>query len=149
MESFNFARNSGLGITAHAGEICGSKSVDDAIQLGVTRIGHGVRSIESEETIKKLKEKNIMLEICPGSNVALGLYPSLEDHPINFLFKKNIPISISTDDPPFFFTSLSQEYEELNSVFDWGLETFSKINKTSLEFSFCDAELKEKLIQQL
>ena len=149
MESFNFARNSGLGITAHAGEICGTKSVDDAIQLGVTRIGHGVRSIESEETIKKLKEKNIMLEICPGSNVALGLYPSLEDHPINFLFKKNIPISISTDDPPFFFTSLSQEYEELNSVFDWGLETFSKINKRSLEFSFCDAELKEKLIQQL
>ena len=149
MESFNFARNSGLGITAHAGEICGTKSVDDAIQLGVTRIGHGVRSIESVETIKKLKEKNIMLEICPGSNIALGLYSSLKDHPINFLFKKNIPISISTDDPPFFFTSLSKEYEELYNFFDWGQETFNKINKKSLEFSFCDAELKEKLIQQL
>ena len=99
--------------------------------------------------IKKLKEKNIMLEICPGSNIALGLYSSLEDHPINFLFKKNIPISISTDDPPFFFTSLSKEYEELYNFFDWGQETFNKINKKSLEFSFCDLELKEKLIQQL
>ena len=90
-----------------------------------------------------------MLEICPGSNIALGLYSSLKDHPINFLFKKNIPISISTDDPPFFFTTLSKEYEELHKIFDWGLETFNKINKRSLEFSFCDAELKEKLIQQL
>ncbi len=149
IESFDLARNSGLGITAHAGEICGTKSVDDAIQLGVTRIGHGVRSIEREETIKKLKEKKIMLEICPGSNIALGLYSSLDDHPIDLFFRKNIPISISTDDPPFFFTSLSKEYEQLHNVFDWRIETFNKINKRSLEFSFCDAELKEKLIQQL
>ncbi len=149
MESFNFARNSGLGITTHAGEICGTKSVDEAIKLGVTRIGHGVRSSESEETIKKLREKNIMLELCPGSNIALGLYSSLEDHPINFLFRKNIPISISTDDPPFFFTSLSKEYEKLHNVFDWGVEIFNKINKRSLEFAFCDSELKEKLSQQL
>ena len=103
LESFNFARNSGLGITTHAGEICGAKSVDEAIQLGVTRIGHGVRASESEQTIMKLIEKNILLEICPGSNIALGLYSSLEDHPINFLLSKNLPISISTDDPPFFF----------------------------------------------
>ena len=149
IESFNFARKSGLGITTHAGEICGAKSVDEAIELGVTRIGHGVRASESKETIKKLIEKNIMMEICPGSNIALGVYSSLEYHPINYLFKENIPISISTDDPPFFFTSLSQEYEKLHSVFDWGIEIFNKINKRSLEFAFCDSELKEKLIQQL
>ena len=88
-DCFNYARKSGLGITVHAGEICGAKSVDEAIQLGVTRIGHGVRSNESEETIVKLLEKNILLEICPGSNIALGLYPSLEEHPVNFLLNKN------------------------------------------------------------
>ena len=148
-ESFNLARKSGLGITTHAGEICGAKSVDEAIQLGVTRIGHGVRSIESEETIVKLLEQNILLEICPGSNVALGLYPSLEDHPINFLLNRNLPISISTDDPPFFFTTLSKEYEDLHNVFGWGEEIFKKINMKSLEFAFCDPKLKEKLIQQL
>jgi adenosine deaminase len=149
MESFNFARNSGLGITTHAGEICGAKSVDEAIQLGVTRIGHGVRASESEQTIMKLTEKNILLEICPGSNIALGLYSSLEDHPINFLLNKNLPISISTDDPPFFFTTLSKEYEDLHNAFGWEIEIFNEINKRSLEFAFCDAKLKEKLIQQL
>ena len=87
-ESFNYARKAGLGLTVHAGEICGAKSVDEAIQLGVTRIGHGVKSSDSEETIINLLEKNILLEICPGSNIALGLYPSLEEHPVNFLLNK-------------------------------------------------------------
>mgnify|MGYP001239362284 CR=1 FL=1 len=149
IKSFNYARQSGLGITVHAGEICGPKSVDEAIQLGVTRIGHGIRSRESEETIVRLLEKNILLEICPGSNVALGLYPSLEEHPINFLLNRNLPISISTDDPPFFSTTLSKEYQDLHNVFGWKEQTFNKINQHSLKFAFCEANLKEKLIQQL
>ena len=149
IESFNHARKSGLGITVHAGEICGPKSVDEAIQLGVTRIGHGIRSRESEETIVRLLEKNILLEICPGSNIALGLYPSLKEHPINFLLNKNLPISISTDDPPFFSTTLSKEYQDLHNVFGWDEDTFNRINQQSLKFAFCDSSLKEKLLQQL
>ena len=149
MRSFAFAKDSGLGTTTHAGEICGAKSVDEAIKLGVSRIGHGVRSCESEETIIKLSKENILLEVCPGSNIALGLYPSLDDHPINFLLNKNLPVSISTDDPPFFSTNLSKEYQDLHNVFGWGFEIFSQINKKSLEFAFCEAKLKEKLIQQL
>ena len=149
MRSFEFAKDSGLGTTTHAGEICGAKSVDEAIKLGVTRVGHGVRSCESEETIINLSKENILLEVCPGSNIALGLYPSLDDHPINFLLNKDLPISISTDDPPFFSTSLSKEYQDLHNVFGWGFEIFSQINKKSLEFAFCEAKLKEKLIQQL
>ena len=148
MRSFDFAKKSGLGTTTHAGEICGAKSVDEAIKLGVTRVGHGVRSYESEETIINLLKKNILLEVCPGSNIALGLYSSLDDHPINFLLNKDVPVSISTDDPPFFSTSLSKEYQNLHNVFGWGFEIFSQINKKSLEFSFCEAKLKEKLIQQ-
>ena len=149
MRSFEFAKDSGLGTTTHAGEICGAKSVDEAIKLGVTRVGHGVRSCESEETIINLSKENILLEVCPGSNIALGLYPSLDDHPINFLFNKDLPISISTDDPSFFSTSLSKEYQDLHDVFGWGFEIFSQINKKSLEFAFCKAKTKEKLIQQL
>ncbi len=149
MRSFEFAKDCGLGTTTHAGEICGAKSVDEAIKLGVTRVGHGVRSCESEETIMNLSKENILLEVCPGSNIALGLYPSLDDHPINFLFNRDLPISISTDDPPFFSTSLSKEYQDLHDVFGWGFEIFSQINRKSLEFAFCEARLKEKLIQQL
>ena len=149
IRSFDFAKDSGLGTTTHAGEICGAKSVDEAIKLGVTRVGHGVRSCESEETIINLSKENILLEVCPGSNVALGLYPSLDDHPINFLFNKDLPISISTDDPSFFSTSLSKEYQDLHNVFGWGFDIFSQINKKSLEFAFCEAKIKEKLIQQI
>ena len=148
MRSFDSAKNSGLGTTAHAGEICGAKSVDEAIKLGVTRVGHGVRSCESEETIINLAKENILLEVCPGSNIALGLYSSLDDHPINFLLNKDLPVSISTDDPSFFSTSLSKEYQDLHNVFGWGFEIFFQINKKSLEFAFCEAKLKEKLIQQ-
>ena len=148
-ESFKLAKDSGLGITAHAGEICGSKSIDDAIALGVTRIGHGVRSNESKQTICRLFERNIMLEICTGSNVALGLYPALKDHPVNFFNSKDLPISISTDDPPFFSTTLSKEYEDLHNAFGWGEGTFNKINQRSLKFAFCGSSLREKLIQQL
>ena len=149
MRSFKFAKDSGLGTTTHAGEICGAKSVDEAIKLGVTRIGHGVRACESEETIINLSKENILLEVCPGSNIALGLYSSLDDHPINHLFNKDVAVSISTDDPPFFATSLSKEYQDLHNVFGWGFEIFSQINKRSVEFAFCEAKLKEKLIQQL
>ncbi len=147
MRSFDFAKQSGLGTTTHAGEICGAKSVDEAIKIGVTRVGHGVRSCESEETIIDLLKENILLEVCPGSNLALGLYSSLDDHPINFLLNKGVPVSISTDDPSFFSTSLSKEYQDLHNVFGWGFEIFSQINKKSLEFAFCEAKLKEKLIQ--
>ena len=149
MRSFDFAKDSGLGTTTHAGEICGAESVDEAIKLGVTRVGHGVRSCESEETIINLSKENILLEVCPGSNIALGLYSSLDEHPINFLLNKDLPVSISTDDPPFFATTLSKEYQDLHNVFGWGFEIFFQINKKSLEFAFCEAKLKEKLIQQL
>ena len=148
-ESFKLAKDSGLGITVHAGEICGSKSVDDAITLGVARIGHGVRSKENKQAIRRLLERNIMLEICPGSNVALGLYPALRDHPVNFFHSLNLPISISTDDPPFFSTTLSKEYEDLHNAFGWEEDTFNKINQRSLKFAFCESSLREKLIQQL
>ena len=77
------------------------------------------------------------------------MYPSLEEHPVNFLLNRNLPISISTDDPPFFNTTLSKEYKDLHNVFGWGKDTFYKINQQSLEFAFCEICLKEKLIQQL
>ena len=68
---------------------------------------------------------------------------------LSLILNKNLPISISTDDPPFFSTTLSKEYEDLHNVFGWKEETFYKINQQSLKFAFCETSLKEKLIQQL
>ena len=117
-----------LGLTSHAGEICGPTSIKGAIDLGIKRIGHGVRAIEDKDLVKEILEKNIMLEICPGSNLCLGVFSSMSKHPINEFFNSGLAISISTDDPPFFCTDLNKEYLELQKAFGWDEEIFNRIN---------------------
>src|SRR3546814_16464499 len=79
--AFDIARDAGLGLTVHAGEVCGPESVRDALDLvRPTRIGHGVRAIEDPDLVARLADLGTVLEVCPGSNVALGVYPDFESH---------------------------------------------------------------------
>ena len=121
-------------LTAHAGEWGGPASVRDAIHdLGVERIGHGVRAIEDLALVDELAEKGIVLEVCPGSNVTLGVYPSFRDHPIAELDRRGVKVTISTDDPPFFHTTMEREYQMLHEAFDWDDGVFAGIaNPTSI-----------------
>ena len=144
--SFNMAREAGLKLTCHAGEWCGSGSVADAVNdLQVQRIGHGVNAINDYEVVKLLVQKNIVLEVCPGSNVFLGVYPDLRSHPIKRLREFGVKTTISTDDPPFFQTSMNKEYRDLAKVFNWTKDDFLDLNKISLESAFCDIETKDKV----
>ena len=148
--SFDCAREAGLRLTAHAGEWGGPESVRDAVQdLGVERIGHGVRAIEDPELVKRLAEDGIVLEVCPGSNVTLGLFPSWDAHPIDKLRKAGCKVTISTDDPPFFHTTMANEYERLSDAFGWDDQDFMDIARTSAEAAFCDAATKEKILKRL
>ena len=148
--SFDAAREAGLRLTAHAGEWGGPDSVRDAIRdLGVERIGHGVRAIEDLALVDELAERGIVLEVCPGSNVALGLYPNFRAHPIGQLYDRGVKVTISTDDPPFFHTTLVREYEELNRAFDWDEGVFAAIARTSLDAAFCDADTKVRILKRL
>ena len=148
--SFDAAREAGLRLTAHAGEWGGPGSVRDAIRdLGVERIGHGVRAIEDLALVDELAERGIVLEVCPGSNVALGLYPNFRAHPIGQLYDRGVKVTISTDDPPFFHTTMAREYEELNRAFDWDEGVFAAIARTSLDAAFCDADTKARILQRL
>ena len=105
------AREAGLRRTVHAGEGLGPESVWDAIRkLEVERIGHGVRSIEDPSLVRYLAENRIPLEVCPTSNLWTGIYPSYKAHPLKALHEAGVPVSINTDDPEFFRTSLSEEY---------------------------------------
>ncbi|SNT74666.1 adenosine deaminase [Paracoccus seriniphilus] len=143
--SFDCAREAGLGLTCHAGEWGGPDSVREALALGCTRIGHGVRAIEDEALLRDLVDRDILLEICPGSNVALGLYPDWESHPIARLADAGLRFCVSTDDPPFFHTSMRNEYDRLASAFGWGDEVFRKINQWAVESAFCDNATQERL----
>ena len=148
--AFDCAREAGLGITCHAGEWGGPDSVRAALEVAKpSRIGHGVRAIEDAALIYRLAELGTVLEVCPGSNVALGLYPGWKAHPIAQLLEKGLRVTVSTDDPPFFHTTMTSEYENLSKAFGWGPDTFAALNKTALEAAFCDAKTKAKIAKKL
>ena len=148
--SFDMAREAGLRLTSHAGEWCGAESVWETLRdLRVERIGHGVHSINDPKLVEHLAETGVALEINPGSNVALGVYPSWIDHPIKRLRDAGVKVTVSTDDPPFFNTTMTREFEELESAYGWGAEDFKVLNETALEVAFCDLDTKEVISKRL
>ncbi len=148
--SFDCAREAGLRLTCHAGEWRGPESVRDAIHdLGVERIGHGVRAIEDLALVEELAERQIVLEVCPGSNIALGIYPNLRAHPIEKLMERGVSVTISTDDPPFFHTSMMREYEALAEAFGWDEDMFRRIATTAAEAAFCDETTRSNILTKL
>jgi adenosine deaminase len=148
--SFDAAREAGLRLTCHAGEWGGPQSVRDAIRdLSVERIGHGVRAIEDLALVDEIAEQGIVLECCPGSNIALGIYKSWRQHPIGQLYDRGVKVTVSTDDPPFFSTTMNNEYDRLAEAFDWDDGVFAKIARTSIDAAFCDADTKANIVRRL
>jgi len=148
--AFDMAREAELRLTAHAGEWGGARSVRDAVRdLRVARIGHGVHAATDPALLEELAEAGITLEVCPGSNVALGVYPNWRAHPIDTLRKAGVPVTVSTDDPPFFHTTMSGEYERLASTFGWDLPEFAAITYAALEAAFCDTATRDALRARL
>lgn len=148
--SFDMAREAGLRLTTHAGEWKGPQEVREAVEdLGVERIGHGVRAIGDLAVVDMLIEREITLEVCPGSNVFLGVYPSLKDHPIERMRERGVKVTVSTDDPPFFHTTMKDEYLGLAKAHRWDEEVFADINRTALDAAFCDADTREAVLKKL
>jgi adenosine deaminase len=144
------AREAGLRLTAHAGEWGGPESVADALRhLRPERIGHGVRAIEDLALVDRLAEDGIVLEVCPGSNVTLGIYPTLAAHPIERLRARGVKVTVSTDDPPFFHTTMAREFDALAHAFGWDEDDFRALNATALEAAFCDAATRARVAGRL
>lgn len=148
--SFDMAREAGLRLTSHAGEWRGAQEVREAIRdLGVERIGHGVRAIEDASVVDEICEKGVTLEVCPGSNVVLGVYPDWKAHPIDQLRRAGVKVTVSTDDPPFFHSSMRAEYENLANTFGWEEDIFRQIARNSIEAAFCDAATRDTVLNKL
>lgn len=148
--AFDLAREAGLRLTTHAGEWGGAASIWEAVRdLKVERIGHGVQSIEDPALVDYLAENGITLEVCPGSNVVLGVVPSWGAHPIERLRAAGVKVTVSTDDPPFFHTTLTREYDMLAESFGWDDAVMRDVNLTAIDAAFCDPDTRDKLKRKL
>lgn len=148
--SFDMARESGLRLTCHAGEWGGPDMVADTLRdLRVDRIGHGIHAIDDDALVDQLVRDNVVLEVCPGSNVVLKAVASWEDHPIAKLRDRGVKVTVSTDDPPFFHTDMTREFENLHRVFGWERADFDALNTTAIEAAFCDDATRTQIITRL
>jgi adenosine deaminase len=149
-EAFRRAGAAGLRRTVHAGESSGPEGIRDAIELlGADRIDHGVRAIEDPELVELLVDRQIPLGICPTSNLALGVYASIEAHPIDRLRRAGVAVSINTDDPVLLGASLVGEYALCSRAFGWSDDTLRALARTSIDASFASADIKARLTDAL
>jgi aminodeoxyfutalosine deaminase len=119
---FAYARDGGLHLVCHAGETAGPESVLSALAIGAERIGHGIAAAKDPALMARLREDDVPLEICISSNVCTGAVRSLDEHPVRALYDAGVPVTIHTDDPAFFHTTLTREYELAEQVFGLPVE---------------------------
>ena len=148
-ELFDQINREKIPFTIHAGEADSYESVLSAIQFGTKRIGHGVRSIESMDTIKQLRDKGITLEICPTSNVDTKVVDDISEHPIKKLNDLGVLITINTDNRTVSNTNLNKEYEILQKEFNFSDEDFLQFNLNAINCAFISEKEKELLRKEL
>lgn len=148
--AFDIAREAGLGITIHAGELAGWQSVADALDhVRPTRIGHGVRAIENPDLVKRIVDEGVVLEICPVSNIELKVFPSFAEHPFPSLLAAGCRVTLNSDDPPYFWTSLKREYDVAAEHFGMSDEALRQITRTAIEAAFVDEQTRVELLGKL
>ncbi|MFL5937649.1 MAG: adenosine deaminase [Gaiellaceae bacterium] len=139
---FELARNEGFASVPHAGEVAGPASVRGALDaLGADRIRHGIRSVEDAALVRELAERQLVLDVCPISNLRTRAVASLEEHPLPQLIAAGVLCSISTDDPAMFDTDLTRDYDAARSL---GLEPRASY-EAGVRGALCDEETKSRL----
>jgi adenosine deaminase len=147
--AYEIAAASGLGCTVHAGEHDGPGSIRAALELPITRMSHGVRAIEDPALVAELAEREIVLEVCPSSNVALRLYPSYQDHPLGALREAGVRVTLGSDDPPYFGCSIGAEYAVARQNHGFEEEQLVDVTRLAVEAGFAEDAVKEGLLARL
>ncbi|MGV9556466.1 adenosine deaminase [Streptomyces sp. NPDC003522] len=146
--AFAIAREGGLLSAPHGGELAGPSSVRDCLDdLHATRIGHGVRAADDPRLMRRLAERGVTCEVCPASNVALGVYDKPEDVPLRTLYEAGVPLALGADDPLLFGSRLADQYELARRHHAFTDEELAELARHSIQGSAAPKEVQKKLLE--
>jgi aminodeoxyfutalosine deaminase len=148
-DAYAYAADRGLRLTAHAGESAGPESIWGALNLGAERIGHGLTACQDPELIEELATRQIPVEICLTSNLRTACCGQISQHPVRRYFDQGLMLTLNTDDPAMFATSLTREYELAQNEFGFTDEHLRELARNSFEASFLPAEKKVEFLNLL
>ncbi|HEY7485561.1 MAG TPA: adenosine deaminase [Streptosporangiaceae bacterium] len=149
-DAFRAATAAGLHSVPHAGEMTGPETIWEALDgLGAERIGHGIRCLDDPRLVARLRDERVPLEICPTSNVRTRQVPDLAAHPLPRLLAEGLVVTLNSDDPPMFGTTLTDEYRAVAAAFDLGPADLAALARTAVQASFLDSPAKQELLTEL
>lgn len=143
---YAYCADHGLRLTAHAGETSGPESIWGALNLKAERIGHGLTAGQDPELVEELSRRQVPIEVCLTSNLRTGCCSKINDHPVRRYFDHGLMVTLNTDDPAMFRTSLSREYAIAQEEFGFTDEHLRELARNSFEASFLPAEKKLSLL---
>lgn len=148
--AFAIAREGGLLAAPHGGELSGPSSVRDCLDdLGARRVGHGVRAAEDPRLLRRLAERQITCEVCPASNVALGVYEKPEDVPLRTLYEAGVPMALGADDPLLFGSRLAAQYELAREHHDFTDAELAELARQSVRGSAAPEDVVARLLADI
>jgi aminodeoxyfutalosine deaminase len=144
---YEYAAEHGLRRTAHAGETTGSESIWAALNIGAERLGHVLSAPQDAELMEVMAERQIPVEICMSSNTRTGCLKDIHKHPVRRMFDQGLLVTLNSDDPAMFHTSLVSEYQLAQDLFEFTDEHLRELARNSFEASFLPADKKVKMLQ--
>ncbi|HUI69913.1 MAG TPA: adenosine deaminase [Spirochaetia bacterium] len=146
---FARARDSGYPTVAHAGETGGAEHVRQAVvDLGARRVQHGVRAVDDPAVLRLLAERRVCCDVALTSNECLKVVPSVTAHPLRRMLDAGVPVTLSTDDPPFFSTDLLREWQRARDEIGLSIKELWQLNLNGLRFGLADTALRRKLFKE-
>ena len=148
--AFAAARAAGLHSVPHAGEMSGPETIWEVVEhYGAERIGHGINCLADPRLVAHLRETRIPLDVCPTSNLCTGQIARIEDHPLPRLLEEGLYVTLNSDDPPMFGTTLADEYRVAARVFGFGREQLAELARNGVQASYLAEERKQALLTEI
>ncbi len=149
-DAFAAARAAGLHSVPHGGEMTGPETIWEVIEgLGAERIGHGITCLDDPRLLDHLRETQLPLDVCPTSNVRTGQVGRIEDHPLPRMLAEGLFVTLNSDDPPMFATTLIDEYRLAARVFGFGAGELAMLARNAVQASYLRAERKRALLDEI